>query len=196
MIGGDKLNITDQIELIDSEINSIWPNGSETLAGNVPVSAHQINLAYERPENAGIWEGEVEITLVGGVILRLPYTYELLEIEPYVEFSTPANLTETNELLPIEIHAVDTGIGFSLDDLNWYAVSNQTTVPPADSVEGIDTYLNYHNLTEIWNSGNHFAMPENISFREIWINSTILESEQWHDYGVNVTDKAGLFYQS
>ena len=39
-------------------------------------------------------------------------------------------------------------------------------------------------------------MPENISFREIWINSTILESEQWHDYGVNVTDKAGLFYQS
>ena len=196
MIGGDKLNITDQIELIDSEINSIWPNGSETLAGNVPVSAHQINLAYERPENAGIWEGEVEITLVGGVILRLPYTYELLEIEPYVEFSTPANLTETNELLPIEIHAVDTGIGFSLDDLNWYAVSNQTTVPSADSVEGIDTYLNYHNLTEIWNSGNHFAMPENISFREIWINSTILESEQWHDYGVNVTDKAGLFYQS
>ena len=139
MIGGDKLNITDQIELIDSEINSIWPNGSETLAGNVPVSAHQINLAYERPENAGIWEGEVEITLVGGVILRLPYTYELLEIEPYVEFSTPANLTETNELLPIEIHAVDTGIGFSLDDLNWYAVSNQTTVPSADSVEGIDS---------------------------------------------------------
>ena len=30
MIGGDKLNITDQIELIDSEI-PIWPNGSETL---------------------------------------------------------------------------------------------------------------------------------------------------------------------
>jgi len=196
MIGGDKLTITDQIQLINSEINSIWPNGSDTLAGNTPRSAYQINLAFDRPNSAGLWQGEVEIILVGGIELSLPYTYELLEINPNVEFSTPENLTQTNELLPIIIHAKDTGIGFSLDDLNWYKMNNETTIPIADSVEGFDTYLNYHNLTEIWNSGNHFAMPENISFREIWINSTIPESEQWHNYGVNVTDRAGLSNQS
>ena len=196
MVGGDKLNITDQIELLNSEIDSIWPNGSETLAGNVPTSAHQINLAFERPDNAGIWRGEVEIILVGGITLSLPYTYNLVEIEPYVEFSMPENLTQTNELLPIEIYALDTGIGFSLDDLNWYGIDNQTIIPSADSVEAIDTLFNYHNLTDIWNSGNHFAMPENISFREVWINSTIPESEQWHDYGANITDRSGLFNQS
>ena len=196
MIGGEKLIITDQINLSDLEINSIWPNGSQTLAGNVPASAHQINLAFERPDFAGIWRGEVVISLVGGIELKLPYNYELLELDPIVEFSTPQNMTQTNELLPIEIYALDTGIGFSLDDLNWYSVDNQTTIPIADSVEGVDTTFVRHNLTEIWNSGNHFAMPENISFREVWVNSSIPSSEQWHDYGVNLTDRSGLFAES
>ena len=196
MIGGEKLVITDQINLSNLEINSIWPNGSQTLAGNVPASAHQINLAFERPDFAGIWRGEVVISLVGGIELKLPYNYELLELDPIVEFSTPQNMTQTNELLPIEIHALDTGIGFSLDDLNWYSVDNQTTIPIADSVEGVDTTFVRHNLTEIWNSGNHFAMPENISFREVWVNSSIHSSEQWHDYGVNLTDRSGLFAES
>ena len=196
MIGGEKLVITDQINLSNLEINSIWPNGSQTLAGNVPASAHQINLAFERPDFAGIWRGEVVISLVGGIELKLPYNYELLELDPIVEFSTPQNMTQTNELLPIEIHALDTGIGFSLDDLNWYSVDNQTIIPNADSVEGVDTTFVRHNLTEIWNSGNHFAMPENISFREVWVNSSIHSSEQWHDYGVNLTDRSGLFAES
>ena len=196
MIGGEKLVITDQINLSNLEINSIWPNGSQTLAGNVPASAHQINLAFERPDFAGIWRGEVVISLVGGIELKLPYNYELLELDPIVEFSTPQNMTQTNELLPIEIYALDTGIGFSLDDLNWYSVDNQTTIPIADSVEGVDTTFVRHNLTEIWNSGNHFAMPENISFREVWVNSSIHSSEQWHDYGVNLTDRSGLFAES
>ena len=196
MIGGEKLVITDQINLSNLEINSIWPNGSQTLAGNVPASAYQINLAFERPDFAGIWRGEVVISLVGGIELKLPYNYELLELDPIVEFSTPQNMTQTNELLPIEIYALDTGIGFSLDDLNWYSVDNQTTIPIADSVEGVDTTFVRHNLTEIWNSGNHFAMPENISFREVWVNSSIHSSEQWHDYGVNLTDRSGLFAES
>ena len=136
------------------------------------------------------------ITLVGGIELQLPYVYELLELDPLVEFSTPQNLTQTNELIPIEIHALDTGIGFNLDDLNWYPINNKTTIPSADSVEAIDTTFTYHNLTEIWNSGNHFAMPENISFREVWINSSLPPTEQWHDYGVNITDRAGLFDES
>ena len=196
MVGGDELVITEQIELTSIEIDSIWPNGSQTLAGEVPSSAHQINLAFDRPEVAGIWKGEVEITLIGGIKLQLPYTYELLEIEPIIEFSTPENMTQTNDTLAIEIHALDTGIGFTLDDLNWYAINNKTTIPNADLVEAIDNTLMYHNLTDIWNSGNHFAMPENISFREVWINSTIPSVEQWHDYGVNITDRSGLFNET
>ncbi|MDE0954149.1 MAG: hypothetical protein OR994_05695, partial [Candidatus Poseidoniales archaeon] len=192
MVGGGDLVITDQIQLTNLEIDSIWPNGSQTLAGNIPSSAHQINLAFERPDIAGIWKGEVAITLVGGIKLQLPYTYELLEIDPLVEFSTPENLTQTNETLAIEIHALDTGIGFALDDLNWYVMNNQSYLPNADLVEGIDTTFIHHNLTEIWNSGNHFAMPDNITFRELWINSTVPATEQWHDYGANVTDRSGL----
>ena len=196
MVGGDKLVITEQIQLTDLEINSVWPNGSQTLAGEIPSSAYQINLAFERPDVAGIWKGEVEITLVGGIKLQLPYNYELLELEPVVEFSTPENMTQTNDALAIELHAIDTGIGFSLDDLNWYATNNLTSIPNADLVEAIDTTLMYHNLTDIWNSGNHFAMPENISFREIWINSTIPTVEQWHEYRVNITDRSGLFAET
>ena len=192
IVGGGDLVITEQIQLTNLEIDSIWPNGSQTLAGNIPSSAHQINLAFERPEAAGIWKGEVAITLVGGIKLQLPYTYELLELDPLVEFSTPDNLTQTNEILAIEIHALDTGIGFALDDLNWYAMNNQSYPPNADLVEGIDTTFIHHNLTEIWNSGNHFAMPDNITFREVWINSTVPATEQWHNYGANVTDRSGL----
>ena len=192
MIGGNELNITNQMTLSTTEINSIWPNGSLTLAGEVPQSAIQVNLAFLRPESAGIWMGHVEIELVGGISLKLPYEYVLAELAPEVDFIVPENLTHSNQILPVEIHALDTGIGFALDDLNWSPKNNLTTIPNADLVEAIDTDLNFHNLTSIWNSGNHFAMPENLSFREVWINSTVPAVEQWHEYKLNLTDRSGL----
>ena len=99
-------------------------------------------------------------------------------------------MTEANSVIPIRIHALDTGIGFRLDDLNWISADNLTTIPEADSVEALDTELSHHNLTEIWNSGNHFAIPENVSFREVWINATLPEVEQWHRYTATLTDRA------
>ena len=180
--------ITDQLALTKGEIDAIWPNGSDTLAGQVPASALQVNLAYERPETAGIWTGFIDITVEGGISLRLPYTYELVELDPEVSFGVPPNLTQTNSVVPVRLHALDTGIGFRLDDLNWEPTDEDTNVPDADLVEAIDTVGAHHNLTSIWNSGNHFAMPENVTFREIWVNATLPAIEQWHDYRATLTD--------
>ena len=190
VVGGDELVITDQLSLTQGEIDAIWPNGSETLAGQVPASALQVNLAYEMPETAGIWTGFIDIIIEGDISLRLPYTYELIELDPEVDFEVPANLTQTNVTVPIRLHALDTGIGFSLDDLNWEPADEDTSVPVADLVEAIDTDGNHHNLTAIWNSGNHFAMPENVSFREVWVNATLPQVEKWHDYRADLTDRS------
>ena len=190
VVGGDELVITDQLSLTQGEIDAIWPNGSETLAGQVPASALQVNLAYEMPETAGIWTGFIDIIIEGDISLRLPYTYELVELDPEVDFEVPANLTQTNVTGPVRLHALDTGIGFSLDDLNWEPADEDTSVPVADLVEAIDTDGNHHNLTAIWNSGNHFAMPENVSFREVWVNATLPQVEKWHDYRADLTDRS------
>ena len=188
VVGGDELVITDQLSLTGGEIDAIWPNGSDTLAGQTPSSALQVNLAYERPETAGIWTGFIDITVEGDISLRLPYTYELVELDPEVSFDIPANLTQSSSVVPIRLHALDTGIGFRLDDLDWEPVDEDTIVPEADLVEAIDTVGVHHNLTSIWNSGNHFAMPENITFREAWVNATLPAIEQWHDYRATLKD--------
>ena len=190
VIGGDQLTITDNFNMTPGEIAALWPNGSETLAGQVPASAFQVNLAYERPAHAGVWTGHVEVVVEGGISLRLPYIYELAELDPEISFEVPENMTQTNTVVPIRIHALDTGIGFRLDDLNWIAANNQTSIPDADLVEALDTELSYHNLTELWNSGNHFAIPDNVSFREVWINATLPEVEQWHHYAATLSDRA------
>ena len=190
VVGGDDLVITDQLSLTQGEIDAIWPNGSETLAGQVPASALQVNLAFGIPEAAGIWTGFIDIIIEGDISLRLPYTYELVELDPEVDFEVPANLTQTNVTVPVRLHALDTGIGFGLDDLNWEPADEDTSIPAADLVEAIDTEGNHHNLTAIWNSGNHFAMPENVSFREVWVNATLPQVEKWHDYRADLTDRS------
>ncbi len=192
-VGGNELRVTNQMSLSDVEISSIWPNGSVALAGEGPSAAIQVSLEFDRPDYAGVWQGFVDVELVGGIEFRLPYTYELLELDPEVEFVEPENMTHHNQSTPILIHAIDKGIGFKLDQVNWSSTDGQTEIPDADSVQAIDTLGNHHNLTTLWNHGNHSSMPENLSFREIWINSTLPEIEKWHDYSVTVTDISGLY---
>ena len=62
--------------------------------------------------------GFIDITVEGAISLRLPYTYELVELDPEVSFEVPANLTQTNSVVPVRLHALDTGIGFRLADLD------------------------------------------------------------------------------
>ena len=59
----------------------------------------------------------------------MPYIYELVDLDPELEFVTPENLTQTNVVLPISLHAKDIGSGFSLADLSWAGLDD-TTPPP------------------------------------------------------------------
>ncbi|MBP12244.1 MAG: hypothetical protein CMA71_01710 [Euryarchaeota archaeon] len=194
-VGGSELRVTNQMPLSDNEISSIWPNGSVALAGESPSAAIQLSLEFDRPNYAGTWQGFVDVELVGGIEIRLPYTYELVELDPEVKFVEPKNMSHHNQSAPILIHAIDRGIGFRLDQVNLSSTDNQTEVPDADLVQAIDTLGNHHNLTTLWNYGNHSSIPENLTFREIWINSTLPEIEKWHDYMITVTDISGLYAQ-
>ena len=190
--GGDELRVTNQFALTKSEINSIWPNGSTALASQAPSAALQVSLEYDRPVSAGVWHGYVEIELNGTIKFQIPYVYELIELPPEVEFKKPENMSYHNSSVPIELHAIDIGIGFKLDQVQWLPRDNQTQIPSANSVHALDTEGNHHDLTTLWNYGNHSAMPQNVTLREVWINSSLPEIEQWHDYILTVTDYSGL----
>ena len=194
--GGDDLRITNQISLSKSEINSIWPDGSMALANEDPAAAVQVSLEFDRPESAGTWQGYVEIELNGSIKFQVPYVYELLELPPAVNFSSPENMSHHNSSTPIEIYAIDTGIGFKLDQVKWLPRDNNTIIPNATSVNALDTQGNHHNLTTLWNHGNHSAIQGNITLREIWINSSLPQIEQWHDYVLSVTDHSGFSTQA
>jgi len=188
IVAGDSLNITNSSSLNQSEISKIWPNGSATLAGGVPEGALELKVDYQMPESEGIWEGFVEVNLDGGVSMRLPFTYELVDLDPEIEFLTPENLTQTNETLPLSLHASDIGSGFNLDSLNWSGVDNNTIAPNATTVEAILWNLSSIEITELWNSDNHSS---NLTFRELWVNSTLPSDEKWHNYSATISDNSG-----
>ena len=108
-VGGSELRVTNQMPLSENEISSIWPNGSVALA-----LAIQVSLEFERPDTAGIWQGFVDVELVGGIDIRLPYTYELVELDPEVNFVMPENMSHHNQSTPVLVHAIDRGIGFQV----------------------------------------------------------------------------------
>jgi len=188
VVAGNSLNVTNSSLLNQSDIANIWPNGSDTLAGDIPEGALELNIDYQMPESEGVWEGFVEITLEGGISMRLPFTYELIELDPEIEFVTPENLTQTNVTLPLSLHAKDIGSGFSIDALDWLGVSNSTLVPEATSVEATLWNLSSLDITQLWNSENHSS---NLTFREVWVNSSLPENEQWHDYTASISDMSG-----
>ena len=106
-VGGSELRVTNQMPLSENEISSIWPNGSVALAGENPTAAIQVSLEFERPDTAGIWQGFVDVELVGGIDIRLPYTYELVELDPEVNFVMPENMSHHNQSTPVLVHAID-----------------------------------------------------------------------------------------
>ena len=188
VIAGTMLNVTNATMLNASEIAAQWPSGSTTLAGAVPEGALELVVDYEMPDSEGVWQGFVEVTLEGGIDMRMPFTYELIDLDPEIEFVTPENLTETNLILPLALHAQDIGSGFALDDFSWSGLNNDTSVPNATSVEATLWNLSTLNITNLWNSGNHSS---NLTFREVWVNSTLPAAEQWHEYQANIADLSG-----
>ncbi len=188
IIAGTALTVLNATTLNQSQIVSQWPNGSEALAGGLPVGALELELEYQSPPSEGFWQGHIEVTLEGGIPIRMPFNYELVDLDPELEFVTPENLTQTNVVLPISLHAKDIGSGFSLSDFTWTGLDNNTSVPNATTVEATLSNLSSLDITSTWNSGNH---DTNLTFREIWINATLPATEQWHDYVASIADISG-----
>jgi len=188
IVAGTSLTVINATMFNQTEIISHWPNGSDTLAGAIPVDALELQLEYEMPPSEGFWEGHVEVTLEGGIRIRMPYIYELVDLNPELEFITPENLTQTNVVLPISLKTRDIGSGFQLSDLAWTGLDNNTTVPNATSVEATLWNLSSIDITSLWNSNNRTS---NLTFREVWINSTLPATEKWYDYTANIADISG-----
>ena len=188
VVAGSSLDVPSFHDLNESVISDIWPSGSDSLGGRVPTGAVELNISYLRPPEEGNWTGFIDLSLEGGALIRLPYHYELVELDPEISFTAPQNLTETNTQLPIKLHAADIGIGFKLSHLTWTWPSNNTTFP-ADSVWGLSTNGTLHDLTSVWNGvGN---LSDNLLLREAWVNSTLPASEQWFEFHAMVSDASG-----
>ena len=126
-------------------------------------------------------------------MIRLPYEYELIELDPEISFTTPVNQTEANTQIPINLHAIDIGIGFNVSDLSWTWPENNTTFP-ADSVWGLSTNGTLLELTHVWNgTENDTATPQ---LREAWVNATLPATEQWFHFQATVSDASGRHAES
>ena len=188
VIAGTSLNVTDFRSLNDSEISSRWPSGSNDLGGSVPSGAVELNLSFQRPSGEGVWIGFIDIVLEGGAKIRLPYSYELVELDPQISFTSPNNLTQTNAKVPLRLHAIDIGIGFNLSEVTWNWPSNNTTFP-AESAWGLSTNGTLANLTHLWNGPHNNT--DSILLRELWVNSTLPENEGWFHFHAMVSDASG-----
>ena len=188
VVAGSSLDVPSFQDLNESVISDIWPTGSDSLGGRVPTGAVELNISYLRPPEEGNWTGFIDLAIEGGALIRLPYHYELVELDPEISFAAPQNLTEANTQLPIILHASDIGIGFHLSHLNWTWPSNNTKFP-ADSVWGLSTNGTLHNLTSSWNGVDNIS--ETPLLREAWVNSTLPAIEQWFEFHAMVSDASG-----
>ncbi|MBT4060207.1 MAG: S8 family serine peptidase [Euryarchaeota archaeon] len=118
ILAGDSLTVEGVNSLNQSEIITRYPNGSSALGGGIPMSAFDVNLSYEMPSSAGNWQGYLVVNLASGGSLRLSYDYRLEDLPPILEFSTPLNMSRTNQSIPLELEAHDFGNGFNLSALN------------------------------------------------------------------------------
>ena len=193
MVAGSSLGVPSYHSLNESSIASTWPSGSQSLGGMIPKGALELNLSLQRPPEEGNWTGFIDIVLEGGALIRLPYEYELIELDPEITFTAPADQTEANSQIPIELHAMDIGIGFNISELSWTWPGNNTTFP-ANSAWGLSTNGSMHDLTQVWNGMvNETETP---LLREAWVNSTLPASEQWFHFQATVSDASGRSAES
>ena len=190
IIGGDQLRILNESILSKESIDELWPDGAIELGGAIPSSVLEVNIDFDIPDGEGSWMGYVDVTLEGNINFRLPYNYELINSDPVVSFLTPTNMTYSNEIIDITLHAIDIGVGFSLEDFICVPLSNGTGNLIAESAFGISTNGDILEITDAWNEEN-YSNFSGVIFREIMINSSIPEIEQWHDYKATISDLYG-----
>ena len=192
VVAGTSLRVSGIEQLNDSQIYSTWPNGSEVLDGQIPVGALELNLSFDSPPGEGDWVGFVDLELAGGSVIRLPYHYEMIELEPEISFTSPHNLSQFNEQVAVSLHARDVGLGFYVEELDWREEGNplNNSRVVADSVWGVDSNGTLHNLTLFWNGEQNASEAQLL--REAWVNSTIPAEERWYHYLATLTDASGL----
>ena len=190
IIGGNQLRILNNSLLSDEFIAQLWPEGAEELGGQIPNSVLQVDVDFDIPDGKGNWTGFIDILLEGEINFRLPYSFELIDSPPIISFLTPTNMTYTNELIDIQLHAIDIGDGFYLENLECHNLSNNSGLLHASTAYGLSSNGSIFNFTDSWNNQN-YSNFSSIPFREAWINSTIPEIEQWHDYEAILSDNYG-----
>ena len=168
----------------------LWPEGATELGGQIPNSVLQIDVDFDMPNGKGNWTGFIDILLEGEINFRLPYSFELIDSPPIVSFLTPSNMTYTNELIDVQLHAIDIGDGFYLENLECLNLSNNSGLLQANTAYGLSSNGSIFDFTDSWNNQN-YSNFSSVLFREAWINSTIPEIEQWHDYEVILSDTYG-----
>jgi subtilisin family serine protease len=185
-------------------INTIWQNGSQELAGAIPTSAWQINLSYSPPLNAGIWSGWLEVELLYGGQIRIPYEYILEELPPELEFVRPDNNSQSNESVSISLNARDYGAGFKLSGLNLISLAN-TSHPSNLTVICQLSNGSIVNRTVQWsvahgfqvgNQSENLSYLENETLRSAWLNWTLPDVNGWYEWSANVLDVSGRWNET
>lgn len=177
-IGGNDLGISGFTSLNETQILSNYTNGSNALGGMIPESVIELNLTWNRPQSAGIWGGFVDLTLNSGGLIRLPYSFTLIDPAPEISFSLP-NGTRTNESIPIVMEALDQGTGFEISALS-FDFDNQMagSLPNSTTFETISIDGTPRNdtldLWQHWNSNRHYSQGVHYATNN---NSISLESE-------------------
>ena len=191
-----------------TQILSNYTNGSAALGGAVPTSVIELNLTWNRPTEAGVWGGFVDLTLDSGGLIRLPYSFVLIDPAPEISFSLP-NGTRTNQTLDISMHSYDQGTGFNISGMT-FDVDSQwpgAPIPFSATLETISVdgphssdYLglwNHWNTHRIFSAGDHFAASSNSLTLEAESAMNILAGEgpEWSFSNSN-SDYSGTGYMT
>ncbi|MEE2759106.1 MAG: S8 family serine peptidase [Candidatus Thermoplasmatota archaeon] len=187
-IGGSDLTVQGFSTLNSTQIQAQYPNGSNALAGSIPQSVVELNLSWNRPMSAGNWGGFVDLTLNSGGLIRLPYTFVLIDPAPETYFSLP-NGTRTNQSIPISMYAHDQGTGFNISGLSFdigshfpgslpsFATLETVTVDGQYDSNSIDLW-NHWNSNRNFSAGNHYSTENGFHYGNASSNGALsLEAE-------------------
>ena len=178
VIAGNSLLINDFTPLNQSDIVTRFPNGSSELGGRIPISAFDVNLSLSLPQTSGLWEGFIVVNLASGGSIRLAYDYRLEELPPQLQFMTPANLTHTNQTIPLRVEAHDFSGGFSLSELFMDTSPLLEWRNASYTVEGLaEKGGPTHILSDSWSHWNEFATEDGGSHFHLNNGSLVFEAE-------------------
>ena len=177
-IGGSDLTVSSFSTLNETDILANFTNGSSALGGSIPESVIDLTLSWNRPALAGVWGGYVDVMLASGGLIRLPYSFTLIDPAPEVDFSLPDG-TRTNQSLALTMQAFDPGTGFNLSRLTYDMDGMAAGTLPANATLEVQPLTgNVSNsslgLWQHWNANRLYSAGDH----HVAVNGTVdLEAE-------------------